>query len=487
MGAFFSPILFNRDANEAEVNAFIARMQSQCMTTLAERMQNDIVPLDISPARENVVPMVWDDPNDRVEGHVYTGAGQRIFLLESTRTLVTYENGTFGIVTVDDQNIANRNGSSVIHRNEQSQEFINGANRRLEAWLRSVGGGERQHFLMDGHLFTRSFDLNPTIHKVNYNLGNGRSETIYVSITAYRTGWWIFGQSRLRAYDMNNQMIDYRNIGLPQAPPGWHMLIPGFNIFSVVGYMRAVSMFEIIETTNLRDLMQEIRHATIHPWERLICQETGLHVMTEDGWEIRVNPRTNQLTDFFGLALFNQVNGRPIVFHENDIITTNKRQQRVENGVLRDSVSIQGLLQLGVEFHMAVIPTLFGDFNVPVRNHGTVQNPDWRFLNGDRTDGEIIPMRDSQVLNTYQGFWEGLRNFFGGLGGSSFFRTLMIIGLVILAIIMLPVLIPVITAIGSAIGAVFGAITNSIRNISRRRRYNNSQRRNRYRHNKRRY
>jgi len=239
---------------------------------------------------------------------------------------------------------------------------------------------------------------------------------------------------------MNGRAIDdIGRIGLANPPAGWHLLIPGFNVYSALSFLAAISVFEIKESSVLRDLLREFRYATIHPWARIHCPEADDWVVTEDGVVVHVEPRTRQLFDPTRLGLFDTRSGLPILFHGDDIVTTNLIQQRVENGVLRDAVTTEPMLEAGIEFHMAIIATIFGDFDVPVRNLGTPENPDWRLMNGDSADGTILPMRDVATLNTWTGFWEGIRNLFGGGSGWSIWRILQLILVILIVILLLPI------------------------------------------------
>jgi len=358
------------------------------------------------------------------EGSVYTGDGNRLFLLQEAN-LVIAQNGD--IITIDDTNVSSQNGSLAIYYNEHTQEFLDGANRNLAIFLNSRLD---RNELRSGGRYTRTIRLDTTIYLVSYRMPNGRYNEIFVSIQPYRTGWWIFGNNRFRIYDMNGRVLDYNRIGFPQPAEWWKPKWTHFRQFN-----RIRNMFETMETFVLGDLLHQISFATIHPWPQIIEPTTGFTVITEDGRDIRVNPRTRQLTDFFGFALFNERNGLPILFHGNDIITTNREQQRIGNAVLLEAMTVQDLLHRGIDFHMHIVPTPFGNFDVPVVNLGSFYNEDWRLMNGDSTDGITIEHRDSQNLNTWQSFWEGLSNFGGRLGG--IFRPLLIIGGVILGLVVM--------------------------------------------------
>jgi len=378
---------------------------------------------------EYKVPLT-DSPDGRLydvrEGAVYTGDGNRLFLLKDAN-LVIASNGD--IITVDDTNTNSQDGSLAIYYNEQSQEFIDGANRNLAIFLNSRLG---RNELRSGGRYTRTIRLDTTIYLVSYRMPNGRYNEIFVSIVRYRTGWWIFQNNRFRVYDMNGRVLDYSRIGFPQPAEWWRLTWTHFRQAQKIR-----NMFDTMQEFTLGELLHQISFATIHPWSQIIEPATGFTVVTEDGRDIRVNPRTMQLTDAFGFALFNERNGLPIVFHGNDIITTNRQQQRIENAVLLEAMTVQDLLQRGVDFHMHIVPTPFGNFDVPVVNLGSFYNEDWRLLNGDSTDGVTIEHRDSQNLYTWTSFLEGMRNLGNRVGGcmGGLMRPVLVIGAIILGFI----------------------------------------------------
>jgi len=421
----FAPFISITSASAVESQAqyqyFNSRMR--CMETFRARMLEQAEELTV----QYKVPVPTSAPYadsfnyDVREGSVYTGDGNRLFILQEAN-LVIASNGD--IITIDDTNASSQNGSLAIYYNEQSQEFIDGANRNLAIFLNSRLD---RNELRSGGRYTRTIRLDTTIYLVNYRLPNGRYNEIFVSITPYRTGWWIFANNRFRVYDMNGRVLDYNRIGFPQPAPWWH---PAW--LHIRQFNRVRNMFDTMERFVLGDLLH---FATIHPWSQILEPLTGYTVITEDGRDIRVNPRTMQLTDFFGFALFNERNGLPILFHGNDIITTDGEQQRIENAVLLEAMTVQDLLHRGVDFHMHIVPTPFGNFDVPVVNLGSFYNEDWRLMNGDSTEGVTIEHRDSQNLNTWQSFWEGLSNFGGRAGG--ILRTFLIIGGVIAGLVVM--------------------------------------------------
>ena len=438
------------------------QMHAQCVTTLRDNLMataeevtitpTGIAPMSASISESNATPRAQNphqsDMVERRVGGVYTRENRRIFRLRDTTGMLVTEDGD--LVTIDDPESdrnPTREGSQALHFNEQTNEFVDGANRSLAVFLDSRLG---RNFLRSGGRYTRTITLDTTIHLVNFR-GGAVGQMIYISIRSYRSGWWVFGQTTFRAYDMNGREINNRYIGLPQPPPGWHMLIPGLNVFSTINFAQAVSAFEIISSSRLDELLEKISHATEHPWPTVVCDATGFDVVTEDGRIIRVNPRTRQLMDFFGFALFNRISGLPIIFFDFDIVTVNAggvvAQQRIEQAVLRDSFTVNDLLRSGTPFHMHIIQTAFGSYDVPVLNHGTDENPDFRLLNGQSTDG--ITIDHSINTNTDTGFWEGIRNLFtGGENGLGFMQIMAIALAVFVFILLLPVFVIVFKIVG---------------------------------------
>jgi hypothetical protein len=380
LGAIFGPVLALRAANMAQHAQAIASM-GQSVSAIAKNSA------PFTGAATS--PTMWQPPSDIVESGVYTGEGKRVYMLEGINILMTEEGD---IVTIDDRTNSNtKDGSSTLHYNEETQEVIDGRNRRLAIFLNSQRG---VHEVRDGGRTTRAIKLDETIYMVNYRISEGNYTMIYVSRRVHHSGVFIFRTTTIKFYDMNGHELDNDRIGFPQPPAAWKALFPPLFIREVANWTVAVVLFEIYEETTLRKLLHDISKATEHPWPRIYCPDVNDWVMTEDGQPVMVNMATKQLTDWFGFALFNAVTGLPIVFHNDDIVTTNMKPQVVENGVLKDAMSVWQMLQTGQVFYMHIVPTLFGYFNVPVFNRGTADKPDWRLMNGDSTEGITMPHVD---------------------------------------------------------------------------------------------
>jgi len=482
-GVIFLPVLNDKAENDAITAAYMARIQSRCLRTLRAGM--NLVPLSANYSTNdiqikavnynnsycknttNFAPVNasnrsgWTDPNERHEGGVYTSEGNRIFKLEETGMLFTE---TGDLITINCTNQNSLDGSLALHFNEENHEFLDGANRQLATFLDSRLDRKT---LRSGGRYTRTIELDTDVYLVNF-IGGAVGQTIYITINSTRHGWWIFGRTQFHAYDMNGREIDNRHIELPQPPAGWKGLIPIYNIVTAVQYAVAVSVFEIHERTTLADLLYDISYASYHPWARIICSNFGF-VVTENNEEIRVNPRTRQLTDRNGFSLFNRTSGLPIVFYNQDIVIVNRQgvagQQTVENGVLRDSTTVHQLLMGGTPFHMHIIQTPFGSFDVPVLNHGTDREPDFRLMNGESTDG--ITIDHAINVDTSTGFWEGLQNAFGG-GGFRWWHALALVAGAIILIIFFPVIKPVLIVMGNVLMIPARAIKRKNKKSNRR-------------------
>jgi hypothetical protein len=67
------------------------------------------------------------------------------------------------------------------------------------------------------------------------------------------------------------------------------------------------------------------------------------------------------------------------MFESNDMIKTGSIQQTVENAVLLNSCTVNGLLNIDVESEMTYITTPFGAFDCPV----FFRDGNWESMNGE--------------------------------------------------------------------------------------------------------
>ena len=352
---------------------------------------------DISNATPLSAPVFepyQEGPYDRVYAPIHDGQGNRLFSLRETGMVVTGD----GLPVMDPDT------SSIIVHDNESQEFVNGANRALSIFLDSRLD---RLYLRSGGRYTTAINMDRDVFLINVNTQAGPMLIYAFRNRVQRSGWqnlnpgnW--GRPEYRFYDMNGRVIDNQHIAELERANWWRIgltfLNPLFMLATATTNGWHVPVVEILDRATLRELATTIQHATYHPWPGL-QDELGRPVVTEDGREIRINPRTNQLTDFGGWAIFNRTSGLPVVFHDSDIITTSFQQQTVESGVLRDVITVQQMLENSMDFHMHIILTPFGSFDVPVFNHGTASSPDFRLTNGQSTDGITINHQPSEVLD----------------------------------------------------------------------------------------
>jgi len=108
----------------------------RCMETLRARMlkQAEELTVQYKVPVPVIAPFADSFNYDVREGSVYTGDGNRLFILQEAN-LVIASNGD--IITIDDTSANSQNGSLAIYYNEHTQEFLDGANRNLAIFLNS--------------------------------------------------------------------------------------------------------------------------------------------------------------------------------------------------------------------------------------------------------------------------------------------------------------------------------------------------------------
>ena len=428
----------NVKANAEQYAQIMARIQN--WDDVVANM--DIVPLtsqgeQITP-RNAVVPSTWQPPIDHVVGYLYARGGTRLGFIPEVGLVVTED----GRPVHGEDNVGGHTGDVIIY-DPETQEFIDGANRRLGIYLNSR---VNRHYLRSGGRYLSAIRMDREVVLIQLNTRAG-ARYIYAFTEHYDRGWFngLFGnRNGLRFLDMNGREININYIAEFRPQPWWRLALgfafPVYGIAMVASGNHVVPIVEILNRTTLAELLHHISHATEHPWETLRCIETNEIVRTEDGRVVHLNPTTRQLTDFFGFALFNQNSGLPIVFHQNDIITTDRTPQNVESGILRDSMSVRQLLDTGADFYMATISTFFGIFDVPVfRRNTDPHNPDWGLMNGDDAHGIINDHRPTEVNDgeSFGAWWS--RVFGSGSGGLGFMQILGIALAIFIFILLLPV------------------------------------------------
>ena len=378
-GAFFAPVVANHTTSNASP-----------MPTSAQTF---------NVSKDNLTPIgagsTWTDPNETVEGAVYAEGNRPVFRMGETNMLVTVDGDNV-------QPLMNPNDSTTISYDTRDSAIVDGANRSLVIWFDSFLG---RHSLMAGGTIVRPINLNNEIFMIHYRTTDGRGIIeIFATRARHDRGWvfGIFGTRHEYLYsDMNGRAISFDSIANFEPNRHWTRWIPAFWLGMQITGENTVRVVDVLDRVGLlSDLLERMTHATQHPRPPLICEVTGNHVIAEDGQPIRLNPRTGQLTDRWGWALFNSQSGLPIFFHEQtgNIVTADMRPQTTSpQAVLLNAKTIVQLLEAREDFYMAMIPTAFGTLDVPVlRGNPDPHNPQWRLLNGQSADDIIIPMSPAE-------------------------------------------------------------------------------------------
>jgi hypothetical protein len=430
--------------------------------------QRELNAVSLSAFVGSVTPLAAGptDTTETIEGAVYTkdkdGNDERVFLLDELGILVT-ESG----IPVTEQN-----DSVMTTYNEDTQQYIDGANRALGIFLDSH---LERHYLLSGGKYTTTIRMDKEVFLINYKTGS-TSKLIYAFREKRKWAWYEYipvvgsivraGVDDYDYYDMNGRQLNTDNID--ELKNSWWLKAGKFYASWVsmgfIDYAWKVSFADIREKTTLAELTNLMTHATTHPWQGL-TDSNGYPVITEDGERIRVNPTTKQLTDNFGWALFNTVTGYPIVYLNQDIKTIpDMKQQTVTNGTLKNAITVMGLLNSGVEFSMGSINTQYGSFDVPVFK----SDNGWTFTNGEDATEIINEMVDGGYVNgkTPQELWDSIMSIFDGnnTGFNNFVRMLGIAAVIIVVLILLPVIMPVL----KIIAIPFVMLGNSFKKRKRR-------------------
>jgi hypothetical protein len=382
-------------------------------------------------------PPITGDTGETVFAPVYTESGQNGKRLGFIR-----ETGM--VVTEDGEPVANPEDGSVVLYDEENQTYIDAANRTLGIYLDSRLD---KHYLKAGGNFLSSIDMDREVVLISLYTTGDETTTIYAFREPIKLNFWeklgnfvTFNWNepdRYRFLDMNNQEIDESRLISFKDTMMWtfSVLWASQSIFAERPIFPVV---EILERTTLRELYTVMESATVHPWDTMKSIETGETVVTSDGKEVYINPRTNQLVDFYGWALFNEKNGLPILFYENEIITTNDALQAVNGNVLVDSMTVWNMLNSGTAFYMVVIPTKYGSFDAPAFKRTDDPNVNDFYLMDGKTlatdagalDHRLSTVQDGETLGEW---WARITS--GGSGGFDLLGTLKTIGIIILCII----------------------------------------------------
>ena len=392
-------------------------------------------PLTTAMFTNGEVPLMFSTPRRpayRDEGYIYNDRGNRLFVLED-----------LGLIVSDNADVIVIDGDSrPIFHDPESEGFIDSAGTSLNIWIDSM----ERAILRGGTRHTIPISLDNNVVLINVRHQNDYVLT-YAFHTRQRRAWWdiAFNVARWGAGNYNHyfhdvtgnliplntisQRTDWSNVGSVIA--NVHPVLIG--IRALFGSSPFLTVVDVLERTTLRDLMQSIQNVRYHPFPRLIDPSTGQFVRASDGREIFMSPRTFQFFSIEMLPLFSMTNrGLPLVFHNNDIITTDGRPQEITDGVLVGVYTTQQLLNQGEEFHLGIITTTFGMFSVPI----FYDEGRWNSVTGDDITDEINDQRPHIIIDGAS-LLEWLHNIFGS-GNFGMIITIIfwvIVGLLLLVAI----------------------------------------------------
>ena len=331
------------------------------------------------------------------------------------------------------------NNSSITKFDMETTEYTNGANQKLSIYFNSFLD---KHYLRAGGGYVTEINTRREIFLINIRASGGtmaiytfREKVDHGWSIIYKPGKWF--NDEYRYYDMNGRLIENRFIAewdtatFAKAMTGnviFFAVTGGIGFFAQLIFGNAdnfgVPFVKVLDRTTLADLLEELKHATIHPYD------TVDGIITEDGQPIYVRPTTKQCVDRFNFPMFSIDKGLPILLYDEVIVTSDLQGVEVQNGILRNVISVWQLLESGSDFFMGTIPTPFGEMDAVVFNTSNDRkNPNWILPNGESADGII---KDMQLGRSLDGDpWSSL---FGGPGGMSIFQWILI-GLAVIFII----------------------------------------------------
>jgi hypothetical protein len=402
------------------------------------------------------VPDGASDPSTTILNPVYTENHEQIYMLKETGTLVT-EKGK----PIMDKN------SSITKFDMETQEYSNGANQKLSIYFNSFLD---KHYLRSGGNYVTAINTSREIYLINLKTSDGGRMAIYTYREKVDHGWSIIFKpgkwfnDEYRYYDMNGRLIDNKNIAewdtatFAKAMGGNLLFFLATNWIGLVGQLIfgnadnfGVPYVKVYEKTTLADLMEELKYATIHPYE------TVENVVTEDGFPIYIRPVTKQCVDRFNFPLFSIENGLPVMLYDEVIVTSNLQGVEIQNGILHGVVSVWQLLESGTNFYMGSIPTPFGEMDAVVFNlSNDIDNPNWKLPNGDDADDIIKDMELGASLDGDS--WSELFKNLGDLFDNAFdwvWTVIVILLIVLIGIPCLPIIIEIVKALFNIILAPF--------------------------------
>jgi len=415
----------------------------------------DIMQLS-APVQTSWEPDGASDPSTTILNPVYTETGKQIYMSKETGLLCTQ----------DGKAVMDKTNSSITKFDMETQEYTNGANQKLSVYLNSFLD---RYYLRSGGTYVTEINLNREIFLINLKTNSG-TMAIYTYREKVDHGWQIifmpgkWFNDEYRYYDMNGRLIENKYIAewdtatFAKAMTGniiFFAITGGIGFFGQLIFGNAdnfgVPFVKVLDKTTLANLLEELQHATIHPYDMV----DG--IVTEDGQPIYIRPTTKQCVDRFNFPMFSIENGLPILLYDEVIVTSNLQGVQVQNGILRGVVSVWQLLESGTDFYMATIPTPFGAMDAVVFNlSNDVKNPNWILPNGESADGIIKDMELGKSLDgdSWADLLAGLGGFFDGLLGW-IWLAIAIILIIFIGIPCLPIIVEIVKAIFNIILAPF--------------------------------
>jgi len=412
----------------------------------------DIVPVSATPTSFAVttsyIPPGASNPGTEIFNPVYTETGKQIYMSKETGLLVTK----------DGRAVMDKATSAITKFDMETQEFTNGANQKLQVFFNSFLD---RHYLRSGGGYVTEINLNREVFLINLKVGSER-RAIYAFREKVEHGWSIvykpgkWFNDEYRYYDMNGRLIDNQHIAewdtasFARAMTGnviFFAITGGIGFFGQLIFGNAdnfgVPFVKVLDRTTLANLLEELKHATIHPYD------TVEGIVTEDGQPIYIRPTTKQAVDRFNYPMFSVENGLPVLLYDEILVTSNLQGVPVQNGILKGVVSVTQLLESGTDFYMGTIPTPFGNMDAVVFNFSNdVKSPDWRLPNGESADGIIKDMELGRSLDGES--WGSLFDrLFGGNGGLNIFQWIMIALAIIFVVFVLVIVFKILSFVPS--------------------------------------
>jgi hypothetical protein len=455
----------------------------------------DIVEIKIpAPARMGV----WDEVVDVTEEkNLYSEDGRKLGYIPQIGLVVTSDG--FPVYNQGDPTVDG--DTPIVTHDPDTGEFSTfdtaGAEKKLEIWENSFL--DRKYLRNDGKIVNAiTGDLE--VFMITFK---PKGTNIYVTRRRHDNGWLVGLVSERyewRYNDLNGREIKTKYIADFKPAPWWRYAvwafatgIPGvgvlysIGVFATEGYM--VPFTKLLERYNLLELYIEITQLSVKKnMPVLVDGDSGNPITTPDGRVIYINPKNNQLCDFLGWGLYNSINGRPILLHDNEIITTDLAPQAVQNDVLLNSTSVRNLLEAGIPFYITTQTTQFGQFDVPAfldgdgvfQLFGSAPAPAVEVIDNGHATGESTNGAGfTEVKNDVQRFFEHLGgSIIPSKNGNWYDKYIRLFSLVLIAAIIgvvgyfiWPVAKPAIDSAGSALTIATQPINDMAYRAKRKRKH----------------